>query len=354
MPLHRTITGLVTLFLVTVAFGQQWPDHRWDNWVFGQDNGWNFASGSAVPLGGSSVPGFYSMTVSYSDPYSGDLLFYGNESGLWDRFGAPFPNCVCPQFGSDGDPHSFVLPGATGIYYLLYRASFDNVTPNGQSLRYAVIDMALNAGLGDVASSQQVIALNAHRLAILPAVGQDSLWLVTEIGDSNGSDWYSYPITQAGIGQPQWVHYSYPFNGGINVELGDRSGTRFISSTTGVSYMLFHFDPATGQLSDLIDLTPSSTPSTAEFSPDGEKLYVLYYGVNGPLIDQFDISDWNLASIMASQTTLAFSDSSMTANRDIRLGPDGRLYINCGSADSTSLWMINEPNLSGVACGLMP
>jgi hypothetical protein len=314
----------------------------------------NFSGGSAVPLTGSSVPGFYSMTVSYSDPYSGDLLFYGNEAGLWDRFGSPFPTCVCPQFGSAGDPNIIALPGTTGIYYLFYSASYDSVTPTDYSLRYAVIDMALNGGLGDVASAEHVIAVNAHRYAILPAVGQDSLWLVTEIGNSNGADWYSYPITVAGIGPAQWVNPSYPWTGGQGVQLGDRSGTRFISSTSGVAYSLFDFDPATGLLFDFIELVPSSIPSTAEFSPDGEKLYVLYSGWNGPLIDQFDLNIWDQASIMASRTTLAFADSSFTANRDIRLGPDGRLYLNCGSADSTSVWMINEPNLPGVACGLMP
>jgi hypothetical protein len=30
MPLRRSITGLATLFLATVALGQQWPDHLWD------------------------------------------------------------------------------------------------------------------------------------------------------------------------------------------------------------------------------------------------------------------------------------------------------------------------------------
>lgn len=351
----RSTVSMWVVLVCSSAKCQTWPDHRWDHWVFGENNAWLFENGECHTLPG--IPNSFDgiPRISVSDPVSGDLLFYGNASGLLDRNGDPMPTCACPSGGESGEPSVIKLPGSDSMYWVLYTVYDDAIAPLVYTLRYAVVDMSLNNGYGDVASYDHIIAEGVHHHGWLPSSTGDTLWLLAQISDANAGNWYSYPVTTQGLGPQQWTAPDLPWTGGTMEDKADRSGTRFIGGVAGSSQcQLFHFDASTGELVDPLYLWLPHMRSV-EFSSDGTKLYVLTSSVSsGRGIDQYRLDDWNADSIIASRTVILEPDGWGLIGSDIDLGPDGRIYVSGGAGDSTSVGVINEPNLAGTACDYEP
>ncbi|MBC7552957.1 MAG: gliding motility-associated C-terminal domain-containing protein, partial [Taibaiella sp.] len=105
---------------------------------------------------------------------------------------------------------------------------------------------------------------------------------------------------------------------------------------------LYDFDPSTGIVSNCKVLDSTTMQYGAEFSPDNTKLYC---EVHGYQIDQYDITAGSAAAIRATRTTVV----STSAESDLKLGPDGKIYFS--EIGSTFLSCIPNPNVAGSGCG---
>lgn len=122
------------------------------NWHFGNGASLEFHSGSAITTFGSSMMSGAGC-VSYSND-QGELMFYSNggEDTNWDGFVWNRNHDVMPNGDIKGitrcssSPQSaLVIPKSGSEYYLF---TIDCV--GGDGLRYSIIDMSLDNGLGDL------------------------------------------------------------------------------------------------------------------------------------------------------------------------------------------------------------
>ena len=136
------ILGLTLLLESAVSYGQK----EGNIWYFGNFAGIDFNSGAPVALTNGALATDEGCS-SISDDM-GNLLFYTDGISVWNRNHVRIPN----GFGLMGDPSStqsaiiISKPGSNNIYYIFTTLGFGE--PDG--LRYSIVDMTLQGGLGDI------------------------------------------------------------------------------------------------------------------------------------------------------------------------------------------------------------
>jgi len=309
-------------------------------WYFGL-NAWDWSSGSPSAIAGCALNNIEGCNTV--NDVSGNLLFYGGDDKIYNKNNVLMPNStgilanVTPKQG----PIAVKDPNANSKYYYLYPKGF------GGPLYYSFVDMALQAGLGDVQvanKNTQLRAAIAEGIIAIPVTNScNEVWVITH---NIGSSFYIEKITPTGISNFSTIaigpactalggYLAYaPTNGKLALLYGN------------FNVALFDFNAATGAITNYVNVPLPPIPFTTEyysiaFSPDGTKLYAGGgYGQN--YLMQIDLSNSNTV------TSIATANGGNT----IRLGPDGKIY---GQILYTSnVGVINNPNNAGVACNYVP
>ncbi|MGV3599342.1 MAG: gliding motility-associated C-terminal domain-containing protein [Bacteroidota bacterium] len=319
---------------------------QYENWYFGTNTAFNFNAGTAPVevANASQITGVVSTTIS--DAATGQLLFYTDGITVWNRNNTVMDNGssilstpVCSHVTSCPNPVK------AGQHYVFMHN-------NGQ-LRYALIDMTENGGLGKVISTDNLLApAIANKFAIARHGTTDSYWLITFRG-SNGNDTFEcYPITNAGIQAP--VRSIMGFHNGITT-LGDlvtnRSGDKiFISfnSPTTAAINQYSFSKTCGTVGTPRNLpigTGWNNAKSIAFSPSNLQMYAIFGQSQGRVV-QYSGADFQSSQEIAN---------SVQAYNDIKLGPDGKIYItkNVAGNPSGSIDVIEKPDLFSLAAAYM-
>ncbi len=338
----------VFFFFCLNAFAQK----EGNIWVFGTNAGLDFNSGIPVPVR-TGVAGFEGC-ASVCDA-AGQLLFYTEGRNVWDRNHNLMPNGtdLMPGVSSTGIPDGYVsgtqqalivpMPGDPDKYYVF--SLEQEYLPGGIVLQgnlwYSVVDMAANGGLGTVSAGQKSVLINmglTEKMAA--AAGTDcNVWVVAMAKSSN--EFRAFEVNTGGV---QSVPVS-SFAGTLNSSRGtlkvSPNGRRLAAAHTSRGVEVYDFNPATGQVSNAQTVTTGSHYAVV-FSPDGSKLYASNYSH----VYQFDLS----TSLM-TRTEVAAAPNRREIH-DLKCGPDGRIYFGHIKEDEggTSLHVINNPDLSGLAC----
>lgn len=324
-------------------------------WYFGFNAGLDFNSGTPVPLTDgqlSTREGGATMSDS-----NGNLLLYSDGMTVWNKNHQPMPNGT-GLLGDTSTAQSGIIipkPGDPNIYYVF---SLDNEGgPNG--LRYSVVDMNLDNGLGGVTTEKNVLLYSSisERITAVVHTNGNAIWVITKAYDKN--DFLSYLIDNNGINTTPVVS-SFPITG-----FYASHGTMKVSpdgKTIAAAYAvdgrveLHHFDAGTGLVYDLVSLmgyfdTTYDSQQTygCEFSSNGKVLYLSTR--NG--VYQFDISNFDRNAIMSSglllsQEFLAPSFPFTTFPGALQMAIDGKIY--CPLSGRKFLMVINNPNVLGLGC----
>lgn len=318
-----------------------------DWWYFGSYAGIHFTpSGPVADTNGAleTIEG----VASISD-VSGNLLFYTDGGRVWNRNHQPMPNGFGLLGHSSSSQSAIVVPkpaDPTKFYVFTVDAMAGS---NG--LSYSLVDMNLNAGLGDIDSTQKNIPLLsqvAEKLTAIPFANHMGFWV---LACPYGSDSIaSFPVTTNGVNTTPVRSSSGLFIGNNSIEtLGYMKASPEGSVLAAAQYdhqflHLMQFDRSTGKVSNPIFVPVPIQPYGLEFSPNGQKLYTSSeYGSMGTSIFQFDISTYDLLSILNSR-----ADLGSTANYGhLQLGPDEKIYVTKGGAGA--LDVIHNPNETGMA-----
>lgn len=337
---------------------------------------WIFGHGAGLDFNGTG-PGFISSQI---DTYegcaavadnNGQLLFYSNGISVWDANGNVMPNGSGLQgngywgnyIGSSTQGVGIVkAPGRGRRYYLFtldaYEDIVNNLTPG--YLKYSIIDMSLNGGLGDVVAGAKNLVLDSFMTEKMAITAADDCgyWLVVHRYDSE--EYHSFKIASNGI-DPQPIvsngamvgectgEMKISPNGELIGWVGGQFGTQFIE--------LGAFDKATGQVvgAQTFSALPPLTLSRygLEFSPDNTKLYCTEWNK----LLQYDIS--LLPNIGALEASRVVIDSTHIADiyMGMRLGPDQKVYVcrsRVFSGPPAYIGRINAPNNPGLSCGFDP
>lgn len=335
-----TVSGTVTADrLSTAKVGARW--------YFGKNAGLNFNTlpPAAVTNGAiNTLEGCASICDN-----SGNLIFYTDGITVFNKNHAAMPL----GFPLDGDPsaaQSAVIvpkPGSNTEYYIFTVPFRDN---NAIGLKYSIVDMSLNAGLGDVPiKNVPLFQPSTERLAAVPHENGIDYWTLAH--EWNSDAFYAYKTSATGLNlTPVVSNAGSPIVGtGTEDAIGtikfNLTGKAFVLTQffSGV-VELFGFDKATGKVSpNPITLGPIPDAYGAEFSADGTKVYVSTLKNQGA---QSFVYQFNLLAndIPASRQTIYNTDSQLGA---LQIGPDGKIYVAIN--DASALGVINRPNLAGAA-----
>lgn len=321
-----------------------------DNWYFGNKAAVSFTTGSPLVVSTSAMVA-NEGGASISDA-SGNLLFYTNGISVWNKNNSVMSNGT--GLSADvysGQPAVIVKkPGFENLFYLFTMNTWEFSATN---LKYSIVDMSLNGGLGDVTSTKNIL-VNSNVREQLTAVahgnGQD-YWIVVHEGLNQ--KFLAYRLTSSGLDTVPVVSTL-----GMNYTGTNRFGClRFsqncnklasvLGSTSAVNetIQIYDFNNQTGEISNAQTLaTYADIPGaySCEFSPDGSKLYVTSY--NLPKIFQYDLNAGNIA---LSKTDITNGIPGTKCGLD--LARDGKIYVSMVSTPYLSV--INKPDSLGMSCG---
>jgi hypothetical protein len=318
-----------------------------------------------------------SSSISNSD---GELLFYSNGIDVYDANNNMFPNFANWPPASIGIPllgggqsatnAAFIVPdpGNSNEYYLFFAA--EEIGYNGLSqqlglsgISYVKVDMTLNNGLGDLYTD--IIVVNetmTEKIAVTSDCSGENYWLVCHKFATN--EFYSYKITASGIEPPVISATGYVHDCPIGQMKISPDGKRiaaatygFFSLTNTLTLEVLEFDNVTGQVGQslMFDTNFAQIPGVSNtglygvaFSMDGTKLYAglvndITYGTPSELY-QYDLS-LPQDQVVPNRYIVALPETFLGA---MQLGPDCKLYVANGSANSLSV--INNPNAPGILC----
>lgn len=336
----------VVLLCTIVTFSTAQP-HK-NNWYFGNGAGIEFSGG--LPLAISSNLMYADEGSATVSDHLGNLLFYTNGQVVYNSNHTIMPNGS--GLGSTiwtCQPAVIVpLPGSATLYYLI---TITNWVPTTDYIKYSIIDMSLDGGLGDVTATKAVVLDSNYReqLTVAPHANGTDFWIISHKATTN--EFASFLLTANGISTTPVISPTgmiYSGNNRFGALRVSHDCTKLVT-VLGSAYtcnevvQLFKFDNTNGQVFNPITLATHPTLDgaySAEFSPDNSKLYVTEY--NGNDIMQFDLT---VSNIQNSMTNIANGSGTKSG---LQLGPDGKIYV--GKAYSSYLGVIEYPNLPGVNC----
>ncbi|HYV94312.1 MAG TPA: T9SS type A sorting domain-containing protein [Chitinophagales bacterium] len=332
-----------------------------DIWYFAEYGGLDFSSGTPVIIAGGQIASPYvgnSEGCSVISDSAGNLLLYASPNTVWNRNHQVMPNGNGLLGGISSTQGVLIVPkpGSSNLFYVFTQDQFQNNLANG--LRYSVVDMCLDGGLGDIVSNQKNILLldsvGEKLTAAFHSNGTD-IWLVTRKHFTN--EFYSYLITQNGISSPviSSIGWANPQGATVN-SIGqmkispDGSKLAFALENQSPSIaQLFNFNDSTGEVTNMIDLPILLLGGFAygvAFSPDNSKLYIK--GVVPTGLVQFDLSSGDSATIVNSMTSINASNGpGPYGGTGLQLANNGKIY---GSGVNGNIDLINDPNESGDSC----
>ncbi len=333
---------------------------------------------NTVPIGLYGVYGLNDLSTcgtAFSDK-SGSFIFYTDGLSIYNRNYVPMPNgsglnpgTVANQWISAGISYPsirgvFILPavGNDSLFYVFHNGVvWDSVGVLGvfsNCLYYTIVNMNLNAGLGDVTIKNHVIIQDTiigggGMAACRHANGRD-WWLVVQNAFTNC--FHKYLLTPHGLDtlQVQCIGDTLHFNQDRGSNTFAPDGSKYVWSNPFERLSILDFDRCTGEFSNfrriyVVDSLTEADSTTViadgvSISPNSRFLYLS----TGSELRQYDLQ---ASDIAGSEIVIAntYKDEEGYTLWLSQLAPDGKIYINQFKAD-TALHVIHNPDQAGFNC----
>lgn len=381
-----------------------------NNWKFYQYGGLSFVNGSPVADTSSmrwqyfdGVQNLLTQNAASVSDADGNLRFYTDAYNVWDSTHNLMPGGT-GLLGGNAIDGTVILPVISNPnqYYIFYMCGFVeflSASPNAYELRYSLVDMTLNNGLGDIVPGQKNVLLEDNLSGSLKAIPGTScnIWLVTH--DVYETQFKVFEITNAGISANPVISNigngtfgfmdALSFGGNMAVS---HDGSKIALAQNGGELVpiveLFDFNTTTAAVTNaaVIDTLGFAFGFSMCFSPDNSKLYLsmLNPGELSPanpfnLHVESSLFQYNLGLSTPgaiNNSRILLSDSISSYNNVMRLGPDGKIYLPASYGGDTSTtagyfyppnedpgnyagppfqaWLgcIQNPNVAGAGCNL--
>lgn len=343
-------------------------------WAFGIGAGIDFNSGAPLPLITRMQTNEGCATVC---DRKGNLLFYSNGNRVWNRLHQEMPNStdLVGNRTLSSTQGIMIVPSLTDSnqYYLFVSDDFETLEETKHCrLRYSLIDMRADGGLGDVLADRKNIVIDdnvSEKLAVIWG-SNCFFWLLThETGtavfkayrvDASGVSSHPVRSSESPLPMDRIKNISYA-RGEMKVS---SDGSRIaLVNRDPEDVELYDFDSHTGRVSNPRMLCTQTHRRIGlqmygvSFSPDDSKLYTMITRrqdsstyVNE--LHQFDLSLLpDMEAVRNSNVALTASGGSYPFyTAGMRLGPDKKLYINTGN--NVSIARVNAPDEKGNQAGL--
>lgn len=328
-------------------------------WHFGVKAGINFNSVSDVAADDGTVisdmpqaiTGYLStyegcFTLS---TYDGKLLMSSDGMTVYDKNGAVMTNGT-GLLGHPSATQSGIVapkPGSSTEYYIITVRAADGPA-NG--IRYSLVDLSLNNGLGAVVSKNNTIQAGGtdENISVIPNANENDYWLIHRTAKT----FYVWAITDAGISATphQTVVTSTINSGTLLHQIGETivspDQTKIASfNYSGRQIVSAEFDKTTGLISNVKTLGMPIVTYGGAFSANSQYLYV----AAGNFPNGLYVGAW--ANLRAGIVPAVLPASTQISN--VKLGSDKRLYGIHGYvagghvATTKSLFVVTDPDNGG-------
>lgn len=358
----RTIIAVGLLMIVTNVASAQ-TEHAL--WYFGEYAGLDFRGGGAPVAVNDSRDNHWEGTATMCDPRTGRMLFHTDGDTVWNRNWSVMPNGTLLGGHISSTQAALILPmpeDSTKFYIISTdAANYYSTGPAMDGAVWAIVDMSLNGGLGDVTRKNVLLHTPvAEKVTAVPHCNGRGYWLI--LHELKTDRYVIYYLSKHGFEGPRFVSIGSVHSGtnesGIGGMKFNTSGTRlatavFVSDLPGYSkghIDLLDFNRNTGELSNPITVPMTDFVYDVCFSPDATKLYVT--GEQHRYVAQLDVRGRTGAEIAATKVELFRSRMPGIAYENtghIQIGDDGRLYV--AIKDVPQISVINRPNSPGLASG---
>ena len=352
--LMKNLPLLFLLFTYTLSFSQK----ENNVWYFGNESGIDFNTAPPTVLTDGKMNAYEGCASVCDD--TGKLLFYTNGSYVWNRNHLLMPNGKQLDGGSSSSQAVIIVkkPGSSFIYYIFTTAQ--RGTEDG--LRYSIVNMQLENGLGDVTDKKNIpiVTPTCEKVTAVQHKNGKDFWIITHLYDSNA--FHSYLFTNNGISMTPVVSNVGKFlysnilksNAAGYLKVSpSRKKIAIANYTAGVE--ILDFDNSSGILSNAIFLEFNEPVNAygVEFSPNGSVLYVSRISVNQSLnlLHQYNLlgSATNIINSMVEIDAISTDEGAYGA---LQTGPDLRIYLTKGGG--RELAVIKQPNKLGLNCEYDP
>ncbi|WP_321515826.1 gliding motility-associated C-terminal domain-containing protein [Marinifilum fragile] len=340
---------IVFVFIFLSFFSEIFAQKRAGVWYFGENAGLNFNVDPAVPLtDGALNTEEGCATVCNAQ---GDLLFYTDGITVYNKNHAQMANGDGLDGNVSATQSSIIVqqPGSSVLYYIFTVDAHQNALRNG--LRYSIVDMSMNGGLGQVTTKNVVVYGNevCEKVTAVKHANGTDFWVLTHEWGSR--QFRAYQLSAAGLSAAVTSSVGIVHNSDRRSSIGymktSPNGNKLaVAIYTENMVELFDFNTSTGQVSNPIQISGYTSPYGVEFSPSSEFLYVSLYTLGE--MYQFNISSNNEATINASVQLIGSGTWYYGA---LQLAPDNRIYMaktnNSATSGSLNLDVINNPDVAG-------
>ncbi len=356
-----------------------------------RNSNWTFGDSCGVRFNAAGIDSFYTTSVksrgtcaSISDSL-GNLLFYAAspklsfwQTGIYAQGVVYNKNHQEMQNGDSvlssnwyNEMTIIPYPGEASKFILFSCGITPNLNPG---LRYSVIDLSFNNGLGKVIQKNIFVDTNTlcdGMVAVQHGNGRD--WWLLYRRFNNSNQFLKILINDLGVQLVTQQLIGAVFNTNIYRLSVNSAGDKIAGASTTGLVELFDFDRCNGTLSSYTGIqTIQANPidSTTffwgiEFSTSGRYLYLSTAYLSFYLYQlDLDILPTNL--IFGSKTILDYQNYPLDAGSYLKRGPDNRIYRATWWYDglnypypypdttyniyNTNLSVINSPDSSGLAC----
>lgn len=309
---------------------------------------------------------------------NGNLLFfisaYNNyNSIIYDRNYKPLPYFSNPNIyllAGYGNAFFVKKPGSNSQYYLFYTGNFEN--PVNHKVHYALLDLSLNNGYGDVIESNVLIDDQlSYGFTILHKTNED-FWILTHKRITK--QFNTWEVTSSGIASKPVKSFSglvadssaYDF-GELKASPNGKFVSGFATQYTNTSLTkslrfveVFQFNNTTGDVSNYIKTATQYGDyfplSYMEYSPDNRLLYVMYNNFISPChptgYQSGSIVQYNLCytdSILFNRYSIELANNYNLCNNSYwgaaQLATDKKIYTPY--TDAFVMSSIQKPNVIG-------
>ncbi len=328
--------------------------NRNNHWYFGTRAGLDFSTEPPTLLNNGQTDNL-DATATISDN-QGNLLFYTDGYHIFNRFHQVMPQGTNPNLFPNQPRVTCMIipyPGNPALYYVFihnYQSNF----------YYALIDMRLDNGKGDVVSTTHFNALTNASNIILGMTATrsclfDGYWLA--IHDYTDQTLLAYRIDQNGLqlnpvaspdGDPQTL-----FTEQMKFSPSGKQLTRVGSDGFVVLYSFDLDFTQSGRFSNpqrFKVINSALHTRGVEYSPTGKYLYVSGYKEDEPksFLYQFDLEAGSLEAIINSRVEIA-TDLPVDIFSEMQLAPNGKIYI-ANTATNNLIDVIHRPDAAGIDC----
>ena len=356
------------IFLSVNVFAQ----NRGNIWILGyqplvNDCGIDFNSGFADTFSVWKNMEFFYTNASICDT-AGDLQFYSNGIYIANRnhdtlynsnnFNPGYATEAHADEGLSAEQAVLILPTPKSeSLYTIVHFSGEHVEGNSQTqplaLRYSVVDISLDNGLGGILPNKKTISL----------VNDTLVWgRTTACKHANGFDWwiithrwnsdlyYKFLLTKDSIYGPfeQHVGSIVIKNDNLGQACFSPDGTKFCYVNKNYNFDYMQFDRCSGEFSNAVNvvLPDSNISQGCAFSASSRFLFI------NTLTQLFQFDTWapdlDFSKILVD--TIPFEQPTLQDwFSQPMLAPDSKIYISTFNSIK-ALHVINNPDSIGTSC----